>query len=249
MTDQSNEEIKNRRESYSAYTKRTSYQDDEQFSTPESFELSDTLNEKVMPDNTLRPFFGDTVVFELAGSVKAKVGELTDILYKKAPECFCERLSASTMHMTMHDLGASVSEEQAAVFTRENEAKLIEILKENPIVPQKIHMRTRSVVTMVDKSLIYTLEPVSEEDWEKLQDLYVLINNVAVCPYPYLTPHITLAYYNINGFDDDSRKKLNGIVKELDQVQFDVTLDTEKLYYQHFYSMNHYENIFPLASI
>ena len=63
---------------------------------------------------------------------------------------------------------------------------------------------------------------------------------------PVLTPHVTLAYFNTNGFSEKSVKKLKKIVAKMNESGFDVTLHTDKLYYQHFYSMNDYKNIFPL---
>lgn len=66
--------------------------------------------------------------------------------------------------------------------------------------------------------------------------------------YP-LTPHITLAYYNVNGFDVDSVDKLKNIVRELNEndSDFEIDLDVRQLFYQKFTSMNEYINIINLA--
>ena len=67
------------------------------------------------------------------------------------------------------------------------------------------------------------------------------------CPYPYLTPHITLAYFSHKGFDENSAQKLKAVVAELSQKSLDITLDTNKLFYQKFVSMNDYVSVFKLS--
>ena len=205
------------------------------------------LGAKCCADGTFRRFYGDTVVFGLKHKVKEKFGELIDELYEKAPECFSEKINKSTLHMTLHDLSASdnIGEVSADVFM--NEVKLLEVLKDSPVKDFTIKMKTNVVINLVSKGLVMALVPCDEEEWNKLQALYELINKVKVCPYPFLTPHVTLAYFNTNGFDEGSVKKLKKIVEKMNESGFDVTLHTDRLYYQHFYSMNDYRNIVPLV--
>ena len=92
------------------------------------------------------------------------------------------------------------------------------------------------------------LTPADETEWNKLQRLYTLIDKVNIRPYPFLTPHITLAYFNRNGFDSSSADKLRNAVRMLNYEEMDITLKTKKLYYQKFLSMNDYINIFSLSS-
>ena len=73
-----------------------------------------------------------------------------------------------------------------------------------------------------------------------------MVNEVRVCPYPFLTPHITLAYFNYNGFDQKSADKLRALVFELNKKSLPVTLDTNKLCYQKFTSMNEYISVFGI---
>lgn len=206
------------------------------------------LGAKCCPDGSFRRFYGDTVVFELKHKAREKFGELIDELYEKAPECFSERIDKDTIHMTLHDLSASddIGEVSPEVFM--NEVKILEVLKDDPVKDFTIRMKTNSVINMVSKSLVMALVPCDEEEWNKLQELYELINKVKVCPYPFLTPHVTLAYFNTNGFDEKSVKKLKKTVEKMNGSSFDVILHTDRLYYQHFYSMNSYRNIFPLIS-
>lgn len=231
------------KEAFEHFENRIEYQKDEQFAESGRFTPDRGLSEKVSPDNSLCPFYGDTVVFELDENVKSRVAEMIDRLYNAAPECFCEKLRADTIHMTMHDLSAGVSEQ----VTAENEAKLRAAVVADPIPRQMIRMKTHTVLNMVGRSLVLALLPVDEKEWDKLQEIYAMINNVKVCDYPFFTPHITLGYYSCKGFDDDARIRLKAVIDELNREGFEITLNTEKLFYQHFTDMNHYENIFSLT--
>ena len=60
-------------------------------------------------------------------------------------------------------------------------------------------------------------------------------------PYP-MTPHITLAYYRKDGFSHEYAEKLTKQIAALNRQPIEITLQTERLYYQHFQSMNSYQN-------
>lgn len=151
-----------------------------------------SVYEKFNPDNTFKPFYGDTVVFDLDSRTKTRVIKIIEKLYQSVPECFCQRLDKSTLHMTLHDLSASDNLDSITSEVFYNEIKLFQIMKYHPHKPQTIRMKTNFVINMVSTSLVLALVPADEAEWDKLQTLYDLINEVKICPYPYLTPHITL---------------------------------------------------------
>ena len=95
---------------------------------------------------------------------------------------------------------------------------------------------------MVNTSLVLGLYPVSEEEYIKLIELYFMFDDVKKLDYP-LTPHITLAYYNVEGFDAKSARRLENIVRELNANDMEIEMDVSELYYQKFLSMNEYINI------
>lgn len=211
------------------------------------FGASASIPLKVDKDNRFRTFYGDTIVFNLDDVTKGKLAKIVDRIYRVAPECFCERLVPSTFHMTLHDLSNSPVLENIAVEVFGNELKVIE--KSKQICMQKIKMRSKYIFNMVNTSLVLGLYPVNEEEYNKLMKLYYLFDDVKKLNYP-LTPHITLAYYNVNGFKNESAKKLENIVKELNtnEMEIEIELDTKELFYQKFISMNDYINIFSMAN-
>lgn len=201
---------------------------------------------KVDEDDSFRPFYGDTVVFNLDDATKEKLEKIVDSINEVAPECFCERLVPNTFHMTLHDLSNSPVLEDIATELFHNELKAVKIAEK--ITQQRIKMRSKYIFNMVNTSLVMGLYPANEEEYNKLMDLYYLFDDVKKLGYP-LTPHITLGYYNVDGFSVESARKLENIVKELNakEMEIEIELDTKELFYQKFVSMNDYINIFSMA--
>ena len=235
-------------DTYRDFINRISYQQAELQIGSGYFKPDGRVYQKVACDNRFKPFWGDTVVFDLDRRTKAKIAGIIDSLYSAVPECFCEQIKEDTIHMTLHDLSTSDNLDSIAPEMFGNEIELLRVLKENPQQLNSIKMKTNYIINMVSTSLVLALVPADEGEWNKLQEMYELINRVKVCPYPYLTPHITLAYFNYNGFDANSADKLKAKVYELNQNRFDITLRTSKLYYQKFVSMNDFYLVFPFVS-
>lgn len=204
----------------------------------EYFKVNPSLLKKVNADNGFKSFYGDTAVFALDNSVKNKIDGYVDLLYRTAPECFCQRLSPDTFHVTLHDLTNSENFIDIEEEVKANGAKISQLT-----VPQNIKIKFKSncIFNMVGTSLVLGLYPADEENYKKLMRLYEVFDGVKKLNYP-LTPHITLAYYNVNGFDADSAKKLESTVDKLNaQKQFE--FETQGLYYRRFTSMNDYQDI------
>lgn len=210
----------------------------------EAFVPNPAMCDKVKPDNSFRPFYGDTVVFDLDQNDKAKIAGMVQQLYDTVPECFCERLGDTTYHMTLHDLSNSNDLDAVSEMMSKNEKCIRSFL---PIESETIRMRSKAVFNMVGRSLVLGLYPINEAEYNKLMQLYLLIDKVQTLPYP-LTPHITLGYYNINGFSYGSSQRLCDVVNQLNTTPIDITLSTDMLIYQHFYSMNDYRNILHLRT-
>lgn len=209
------------------------------------FTVNPSLARKVDENNHFRPFYGDTIVFNLDDITKKKLSGIVDWLYEAAPECFCERLICDTFHMTLHDLSNSPDLAAIAAEVYTNELRVIE--KANQIHPCSIQMRSKYVFNMVNTSLVLGLYPADEAEYDKLMALYHMFEEVRQLPYP-LTPHVTLAYYNVAGFDAASAQKLERIVRELNDNDMEIQLNVSELYYQKFLSMNEYINVVHLGT-
>lgn len=131
----------------------------------------------------------------------------------------------------------------------ENELKVIEKKGEiQKYKKAKIKMKSKYIFNMVDTSLVLGLYPANEDDYCRLMELYSVVDNVKKLNYPF-TPHITLAYYNINGFDVQAAGMLEQVIAQLNNNEIETELNINNLYYQKFKSMNDYIDIINLGMI
>ena len=210
------------------------------------FKVNPSLAKKVRKDNTFSEFYGDTVVFALDDGDKSKLKEYVDTLYRAVPQCFCERLGSNTFHVTLHDLSNSSELSDVAEEMLINEQKIVEA-KRNIQERGKVDVRLKSkyIFNMVDTSLVLGLYPATERDYAELMELYSVIDGVKKLSYPF-SPHITLAYYNVFGFDKTSAKALADVVNSIN-CELDWALNVNALYYQKFRSMNDYIDVVRLT--
>ena len=210
-----------------------------------AFSVNPLLTQKVDSTNKFKSFYGDTVVFSLDDEIKARLGNYVDILYSSVPQCFCERLTPHTFHMTLHDLDncAFLGDVKNELFRNEiNVAEKIGEFKK--FKGAEIRLKSKYIFNMVNTSLVLGLYPVDENNYRVLTQMYSVLDGVKKLSYP-LTPHITLAYFNINGFDSHDATALGDTVRRInDMLDFSVTL--RDLYYQKFMSMNNYIDVFKL---
>ena len=177
---------------------------------------------------------------------KQQINNVISGLYAAVPECFGERLHDSTLHMTLHDLSHSSRLEDVSERMREHENALRILLTRKLVKPQTIRMRSKAVFNMVNTSIVLGVYPVDAEEYDKLAELYRLCEQLMTLPYP-MTPHITLAYYRKDGFSHEYAEKLTKQIAALNRQPIEITLQTERLYYQHFQSMNAYQNLLSLV--
>ena len=214
----------------------------------ERFTPNGSVQNKVKSDRNFSNFIGDTVVFNLDDCQKNCIFErYIKPLYEVAPQCFAEKLQESTLHMTLHDLNAtSTGDYEVLKKMFETEILMARLIDEIKTEPQRINMVTTCAFNMVNTSLVLGLRPKEEEDYEKLMHLYCHIDRICSLPYP-LTPHITLAYFNREGFEGEALRRIEHVINYLNKATFEVPLSTERLFYQKFISMNDYFNILPFV--
>lgn len=236
-------------ESYEAFKKRIfSFQKQDFSFGAKHLDPSSSVKDKVNEDRTFRHFIGDTVVFDLDDSQKNFVqNHYVEPLYRLAGDCFAEKFKEHTLHMTLHDLNSSAQADIAVMQKMfETEVILAQRLREAEFNPECINMITTCVFNMVNTSLVLGLRPKTEDDYNKLMKLYYFVEDICCLPYP-LTPHITLAYYNQNGFAGAKLQEIERVVNDLNNNNFEIILSTDRLYYQRFINMNTFFNIMRFA--
>ena len=88
------------------------------------------------------------------------------------------------------------------------------------------------------------LKPSDEKNYNKLMALYSVFDDVKKLDYP-LTPHITLAYYNVNGFGARAAESLAAVVNSLNR-EIETEIAVGSLFYQKFTDMNSYTDVIKL---
>ncbi|MCH5269532.1 MAG: hypothetical protein J1E83_02170 [Lachnospiraceae bacterium] len=234
-------------ETYQEFLDRIhSFEKEDIYYGSDCFSGNSKIAEKVNRDNSFKDFYGDTIVFNLDDITKVSLAKLVEQLYQLVPECFCKKLSSSTLHMTLHDLSnASALQDVASDFCQ-NELKILKKTKEIDS-NKRIKMKSTYIFNMCDISLVLGLYPINEQEYNALMNLYYMFDDVKKLNYPF-TPHITLAYYNRNGFDIVSARKLESIVSKFNKNQMEIELDVNNLFYQRFTNMNDYTNILCLGN-
>lgn len=210
----------------------------------ERFVPSQSVKQKVDINGNFNNFFGDTVVFDLDSSQKRFIEEYyINPLYWVGSNCLAEKLKEQTLHMTLHDLnsGTTVNNDLMSRLFH-TELVLSKMISSEYFRSESITMETTCVFNMVNTSIVLGLKPKKQEDYDKLMKIYGLIENIYHLPYPF-TPHITLAYFNQNGFEGEQLEHLQNTINDLNHETFEITLSTNRLFYQKFISMNDYFSI------
>lgn len=233
-------------ETYKQFSDRiNAFEKKELYLGDKDFTVSPSVAHKVNADNTFKSFYGDTVVFDLDDADKTELSEYVDLLYREAPQCFCERLIPHTFHVTLHDLSNSPTLHDVAEEVFFNELKIMQVKNElQKRKSTKINFKSTYIFNMVNTSLVLGLSPATESDYRAIMELYSAIDGVKKLSYPF-TPHITLAYYNANGFNASAAKILEQIVNKINN-KIKMDLSVTDLYYQKFTSMNNYLDIVNL---
>ncbi len=234
-------------ENYEQFLRRIDEFEQPVFTLPnEYFSINPSLKYKVDIFNKFRPFYGDTVIFELSDEIKAQAGGMIDALYREAGDCFSERLKNDALHITLHDLSNSSNVSDIGEDMFRNEIILLKYAQSGKIGKSTIRFETNYCINMVGVTIVLALKPKTREDYENLIALYGIADCVRALPYP-LTPHITLAYFKYEGFSADKAERLCRIVNRLNKTKLEIEVSTDKLFYEKFTDMNNYYKIFPLT--
>ena len=202
------------------------------------FRTNTNLRKKVNEQGNFLPFYGNTVVFDLDEATKTALLSLQEELYRKAGWMLAQKLDSETFHMTLHDL-VNAPELTDALRYRMQEAEV----KAKPILEswkeqQPLRMKATWLFNMVNTSIVLGLAPADERTWCSLDEMYTELDSVVHLGYA-LTPHITMAYFKPGTY---TQYDLSYLRQALNPVELAVELRMEKLHYQVFQDMNHYES-------
>lgn len=205
--------------------------------------------DKVNFDGSIKEFYGDTVVFELSESEKKLISMLQDILYSNCNKYLSERLPISTLHMTLHDLNNNSNYKviEDTIIKGRNKMNNIFHRLSNINQQEAIKMKKSYVFNLVNTSIVLGLEPIDDDNYNRLIYLYNKFEEVKKLDYP-LTPHITLAYFRNKDIDYVGIEILKRTIEEMNKYKLEINLELKNLSYKYFYSMIEYKKVLNISS-
>ena len=199
------------------------------------------LVEKFAPDGTLRPFFGNTMIFDLPVDVQITIARMQLILHHRCNGMLAQPLTPDTLHMTLHDLlnGVDAAALQEPVRQTGEQAKaLLTAMRTEGISP--IHLTSTAAFNMTNGSVALGFAPDTEADCAAIMGMHARYQDVVALNYP-LTPHVTLAYFKPGTYQPEEVAVLADALAEINTLpKVHIAVDAHCLHYYRFEDMNTY---------
>ena len=196
------------------------------------------LEEKVGADGRFRPFFGDTVIFDLPEEDKSWLSDVQRMLYARCGDLLAAQLDPVSFHITLHDLNCATEVgpiASAMASSREATRALLATLPAD----WSVAVRSTAVFSMVNTSIVMGFEPVDEACCAALMGLYETFQQVVPLNYP-LTPHVTLAYDCPMKAGEEALRRLRETLAEINREVSPRVIRLGYPRYSTFTDMNHY---------
>lgn len=198
------------------------------------------LVEKVDPDGTLRPFFGNTMIFDLPLETQLQITRMQVMLHHRCGWMLAQPLAPSTLHMTLHDLLNGVDEAVLAEPVCRTGEQARAVLTELRGCHKRICLTSTVAFNMTGGSICLGFAPDTEEDCAVLMGMHARFQDVVALDYP-LTPHVTLAYFKPGTYGPEEVAQLAGALQEINALpEVHISLCANDLHYYRFTDMNTY---------
>ena len=120
------------------------------------------LVEKVAPDGRLRPFFGNTMIFDLPQDVQLQIAAWQVRVHHRCSAMLAQPLEPATLHMTLHDLLNGVDAAALAEPVRQTgeQAKTIlaELRKEEKIRAAELRAQRKELTGKITNRALKAAE-------------------------------------------------------------------------------------------
>lgn len=199
------------------------------------------LVEKVAPNGGLRPFFGNTMIFDLPAETQLTIARLQLLLHHRCSGMLAHPLAPDALHLTLHDLLNGVDAAALAEPLRQTGEQAKALLAEMRAAQlPPVRLTSTLAFNMVNGSVALGFAPDTEEDCAAIMGMHARFQAVVALNYP-LTPHVTLAYYKPGAYGPEAVSALAEALRELNTLpKVRLTLDVNGLHYYRFEDMNTY---------
>ena len=203
------------------------------------------LHQKISETGIIKPFFGNTVVFNLDDKTKKKLLTFQEQA-QSSLDFLASPLSYENFHITLHDLFAHQDKDLIVKDLEKSDAKIQVVFEELRTYisghPQfrYINLKAYQILPSVNTSLVVTFIPCDDQSYRSLFNLYSLFDPIKDLSY-FLRPHLTLDYFTPSVLSQDQLSHLKDYLLFVNNKKlFNVKLDLHKLIYQYFDSMDDY---------
>ena len=198
------------------------------------------LVEKVAPDGTLLPFFGNTMIFDLPQDVQLAIARMQLLLHHRCSAMLAQPLAPATLHMTLHDLLNGVDEEALREPVRRTGDQAKAILARQRQESRPIRLTSTLAFNMTCGSVALGFAPDTEADCTAIMGMHAAYQDVVALNYP-LTPHVTLAYFRPGVYGPEDVARLAEALAEINALpKVQIAVDAACLHYYTFEDMNTY---------
>jgi len=199
------------------------------------------LVEKVAADGGLRPFFGNTMIFDLPRDVQLTIARMQLILHHHCGWMLAQPLAPDTLHMTLHDLLNGVDAAALAEPVRQTGEQARAILtRQRAADMPPVRLTSTLAFNMTNGSVALGFAPDTEADCAAIMGMHARYQDVVALNYP-LTPHVTLAYYKPGSYGPEAVAALADALREINTLpKVRITVDADCLHYYTFADMNTY---------
>ena len=198
------------------------------------------LVEKVAPNGELRPFFGNTMIFDLPADVQLAIARMQLLLHHRCGWMLAHPLAPSTLHMTLHDLLNGVDELALREPVRRTGEQARAILSQQRQEHHPIQLTSTLAFNMTCGSVALGFAPDTEADCARLMAMHAAYQDVVALNYP-LTPHVTLAYFRPGTYSPEEVARLAEALAAINALpKVSITVDADCLHYYTFEDMNTY---------
>ncbi len=219
----------------------------------DNWTIPKALTDKVDEVGAMRPFYGDTTVFELSDIQIARIEALIDQI-NNLETFWAQPLDPKQLHLTLHDLSNSPIEGAVISSMESNQKKVRDIFKKLSLYLTQypeyrfVKLRSTEVFPSMNIALLLGFIPATDRDARVFLNLYNLFEDVVYLDY-WPRPHVTLSYFTPSEFEVEERKQLFDLCEKLQKNPVELEFDILKLAYQHFFDMNSYKTIMRVGDI
>lgn len=129
------------------------------------------LVEKIAPDGTMRPFFGNTMIFDLPEDIQLTMARMQLLLHHRC-SMLAQPITPATLHMTLHDLLNGVDAEALAEPVHRTGEQARAILAELRGQQQTICLTSTLAFNMANGSVCLGFAPDTEDDCAALMGMH-----------------------------------------------------------------------------